>query len=146
MNENLTPSTIKFFQSKPGKKPIRAHATDAGIDFFVPTFTSIFIKDLINKNEFLLERDGYNNSSNVTYNGVIGHSALTGMSGTNGNCGCMGTRIDTVEKQIPENLNIVKFDAKLGLSYFELYRSWRGRWMGRGKGFDNSRYQGVEEF
>jgi len=125
MNENLYPieSVIQFSQSRLGKKPARAYTTDAGIDFFVPTFTSTFIKDLISKNEFLLERDGYSGATTVIQDNNL---YLTTSSGTaNRNCGCRGTQIDTIEKQIPENLNIVKFDAKAGLSYFELHAHQR---------------------
>jgi dUTP pyrophosphatase len=100
MNMNTTPSKIKFAQSRIGKKPIRAYQFDAGIDFFVPTFTSTFIKDLINKNQFLLNRVTPTSCQvylTVQYNVT-----------------------DKIEKYIPENLSIVKFDAKLNMSYFEL--------------------------
>ena len=41
---------IKFLIARDVKSPDRAHATDAGIDFFVPVFNEKFIKDLIDKN------------------------------------------------------------------------------------------------
>ena len=124
MNEN---SKITFFQTRSGKKPQRAHATDAGIDFFVPTFNSTFIKDLIAKNPFLLEREGYAGLSltdrvpSTLYIGTSNYSAgPTGICGTPGPTGTPGPVGYVIEKPIPENLNIVKFDNKLGLSYFEL--------------------------
>lgn len=110
MNEFLNPSTITFAQTRIGKKPARAYNTDAGIDFFVPVFTSSFLKDLISKNEFLLDRVSINSRD---YS--IGVSSTAHTNGTS------SLNFTELEKNIPENLNIVKFDAKLGLSYFELY-------------------------
>jgi len=119
MND-LSNSTIKFAQTRFGKKPERAHSTDAGIDFFIPVFTSDFIKDLIDKNQYLLNREGYN-GAHTTVSCYPSTTSLSITAGPSGTIGCSGIRLDTVEKQIPENLNIVKFDSLKGKSYIELY-------------------------
>jgi hypothetical protein len=54
-------STIKFTRTREVSLPLRGHANDAGIDFFVPTFDSDFIKDLKLKNPDLFLTD-INNS------------------------------------------------------------------------------------
>jgi len=47
--------TIKFLKTREVKSPTRANQTDAGIDFYVPEFTPIFIKDLASKNSWMSE-------------------------------------------------------------------------------------------
>jgi deoxyuridine 5'-triphosphate nucleotidohydrolase len=42
---------IKFTRVREVKLPIRGHKTDAGIDFFVPSFTDEFVDDLLLKNQ-----------------------------------------------------------------------------------------------
>ena len=46
-------STIKFLKTREVKNPTRAFEYDAGIDFYVPEFTSEFIKTLKEKNSNL---------------------------------------------------------------------------------------------
>jgi len=46
-------NSIKFLKIREVISPSRAHATDAGIDFFVPVFTEEFMRDLENKNPWL---------------------------------------------------------------------------------------------
>lgn len=41
---------LKFAQVREVKTPSRGHATDAGIDFFIPEFNESFINDLKEKN------------------------------------------------------------------------------------------------
>jgi len=43
-------NTIKFLKTREVKSPSRANRFDAGIDFYVPEFTSNFVKDLAAKN------------------------------------------------------------------------------------------------
>jgi len=45
---------IKFLKVRDVKCPERGHKHDAGIDFFVPEFTEDFLKDLIEKNPYLI--------------------------------------------------------------------------------------------
>jgi len=42
---------IKFLKVREVKNPARANSTDAGIDFYVPTFTREFVADLFEKNK-----------------------------------------------------------------------------------------------
>lgn len=42
---------LKYSLTRNVKKPSRGHATDAGLDFFVPSFTKKFIEDLKKKND-----------------------------------------------------------------------------------------------
>lgn len=46
-------SKIKFLLCREVKPPKRAHATDAGIDVFVPKFNKEFLADLLEKNSWL---------------------------------------------------------------------------------------------
>jgi len=92
MNENITSSVITFVQSRIGKKPERAHATDAGIDFFIPKFTSSFIKDLIDKNKYLLDQ------TEPIWADVIGEESI----------------------DVEKDLNIISFDVKEKLLCIEL--------------------------
>jgi deoxyuridine 5'-triphosphate nucleotidohydrolase len=62
-------STIKFYISRDVTYPSRAFKHDAGIDFFVPTFSSQFINDLIEKNAFLVERKTQISSLGITASG-----------------------------------------------------------------------------
>jgi len=58
----MAKSTIKFTRIRDVKLPSRGHKLDAGIDFFVPKFDKVFIKDLLIKNPNLGPdevRDGY---------------------------------------------------------------------------------------
>lgn len=59
MNEKN--SVIKFYQSRTGLFPTRANTSDAGIDFFVPKFTSEFIESLFEKNPSILQSEYSNN-------------------------------------------------------------------------------------
>jgi len=43
---------LKYSKVREVKSPIRGHATDAGLDFFVPGFTDSFMEDLEKKNEY----------------------------------------------------------------------------------------------
>jgi len=45
--------SIKFLKTREVKSPTRSHMSDAGIDFYVPEFTPIFIKDLAAKNSWM---------------------------------------------------------------------------------------------
>jgi len=45
--------SIKFHKIREVESPSRANPTDAGIDFFVPSFTKQFRTDLLEKNPFL---------------------------------------------------------------------------------------------
>jgi dUTP pyrophosphatase len=45
---------IKFLKVRDVKSPERGHEHDAGIDFYVPEFTEDFLKDLIEKNPYLI--------------------------------------------------------------------------------------------
>jgi dUTPase len=47
-------SIIKFSKTRTVKLPSRGHDTDAGIDFYVPQFDTLFIQDLHEKNNNLL--------------------------------------------------------------------------------------------
>jgi len=47
--------TIKFLKIRSVKSPTRAHEFDAGIDFFVPEFFAIFLKDLEDKNPLIFK-------------------------------------------------------------------------------------------
>lgn len=43
--------TLKYAKVRQVKSPIRAHQSDAGIDFFIPIFDKKFIKDFKDKND-----------------------------------------------------------------------------------------------
>ena len=45
---------IKFLKTRDVKNPDRANRYDAGIDFYVPVFNDEFIKDLVEKNKYLI--------------------------------------------------------------------------------------------
>lgn len=51
----MAKSVIKFTRIRNVQLPVRGHAHDAGIDFFVPTFDPRFIEDLKEKNQDLFE-------------------------------------------------------------------------------------------
>lgn len=63
-------STIKFFISRDVQAPSRAFQHDAGIDFFVPTFNTKFINDLLEKNAFLLEKKNQSSGALLTVSGT----------------------------------------------------------------------------
>lgn len=44
-------TNIKFLKIRNVKSPSRAYKTDAGIDFYVPEFTDLFIEDFYQKND-----------------------------------------------------------------------------------------------
>jgi len=46
----MTSDVIKFLKVRDVKSPSRANRYDAGIDFYVPEFTTTFLKDLREKN------------------------------------------------------------------------------------------------
>lgn len=50
-------NTIEFTKIRDVKSPVRANQNDAGIDFFIPNYSSQFFKDLESKNE----------GNNITY-------------------------------------------------------------------------------
>lgn len=50
-------NTIEFTKIRDVKSPVRANQNDAGIDFFIPNYSSQFLKDLESKNE----------GNNITY-------------------------------------------------------------------------------
>lgn len=58
---------IKFLKTRDVKSPSRANKYDAGIDFYVPTLTEEFVKELYQKNTF---RDN-NNPGNFLYKSYI---------------------------------------------------------------------------
>lgn len=71
--------TIKFLKIRDVKDPERGNPTDAGIDFFVPTFNKSFVEDVTKKNPHLFTgntRDECCNgicvdTSNVTISGSL---------------------------------------------------------------------------
>jgi dUTPase len=87
--------TIKFLKIREVKDPVRAHSTDAGIDFFVPKFTPEFIKDFKEKNSSLC-------TTTYTDTGVVYCTANTDMH------------------PISPNSQFFFFDEKLGEAYFNL--------------------------
>lgn len=52
---------IKFLKTRNVTSPTRAHASDAGIDFYVPEFNKRFIEDLKEKNGDLFKEPMINN-------------------------------------------------------------------------------------
>jgi len=48
---------IKYFKSRKVKSPVRAHSTDAGIDFFIPSFQKSFQDKLCELNPHLFIND-----------------------------------------------------------------------------------------
>jgi len=48
---------IKYFKSRKVKSPVRAHSTDAGIDFMIPSFTNEFKNKLCELNPHLFIND-----------------------------------------------------------------------------------------
>lgn len=75
----MAKSIIKFTRSREVKLPYRAHATDAGIDFFVPTFDKNFIEDIKKKNPKLFNE---NNNGYPASSGLIASSGCISMSGS----------------------------------------------------------------
>lgn len=105
MSETRTNSTIKFFQTRLGKLPLRANKYDAGIDFFVPTFTSDFIKSIIEKNQFILKRKD---------NCVLSETGSANAKYVSVTC----RNVDVEDNQ---SMIVVKFDNKIKKSFIELF-------------------------
>jgi len=53
----MAKSVIKFTRTRNVQLPVRGHAHDAGIDFFVPTFDPVFMETLVEKNPDLFNQD-----------------------------------------------------------------------------------------
>jgi len=99
----MAKSTIKFTRIRDVKLPSRGHKLDAGIDFFVPKFDKVFIKDLLIKNPSLRPEEVRDGCSCTT---------LT-ISG--------GQREAEVKFDLHDyNDSIVRFDDIEGLNYFIL--------------------------
>ena len=65
---------IKFLKIRDVKSPTRAYEFDAGIDFYVPEFNKLFLKDLADKNAGRDLRMG--GDKGVEYIEVPGHSRI----------------------------------------------------------------------
>ena len=103
-------STIKFLKTREVKTPTRGYPTDAGIDLYVPKFTSSFLKDLKEKNKDLFEKKEIINGFCIT-NSNSGTLVLSGGS----------DKFDKIEYDLKdENDSIVKFDEGKGKPYFLL--------------------------
>lgn len=99
----MAKSIIKFTRIRDVQLPDRGHKLDAGIDFFVPKFNKVFIKDLLIKNPDLRPRELPDGCS---------YSTLT-ISG--------GQRESDVKFNLHDyNDSIVRFDDAEGLNYFLL--------------------------
>jgi dUTPase len=59
--------TIKFLKTREVKSPSRANKFDAGIDFYVPSLTEEFVKELYQKNSFR----NNDNPGNLLYKSYI---------------------------------------------------------------------------
>ena len=94
---------IKFLKIRDVKSPSRANQYDAGIDFFVPKFDPLFIKDLKDKNPLIF----YDSTSNI----VSGSTTLT----------IQGNSPATVDYDLNDkNDSVIKFDDENALNYFLL--------------------------
>ena len=107
----MAKSKIKFAKALDVKDPTRANAEDAGIDFYVPRFTSNFIKKLIEKNPVLFKTK---DDLTLTSGGCI---TLSNSSS--------GTYVSNSNQELKFNLNdqnsgLFKYDEETGLPYFLL--------------------------
>jgi len=59
--------TVKFLKIRDVKSPSRAYDFDAGIDFYVPVFTSQFIADLKEKNPLLWPKKNEYSAEGIRY-------------------------------------------------------------------------------
>jgi dUTPase len=99
----MAKSIIKFTKIRDVKLPSRGHKLDAGIDFFIPKFDKVFLKDLLAKNPDLRPNDsGF----------CVSHHSLT-LSG--------GQKESEIHFDLNDhNDSIVKYDEESGLNYFLL--------------------------
>jgi dUTPase len=114
----MAKESIKFLKTREVKSPTRSYSLDAGIDFYVPVFTSSFIKDLKLKNIEFFHSELYNQGYNQGYT-----------LGNPNNCINNGTLvISGKDKSIPsisydlkdDNNSFFKFDEESGNPYFLL--------------------------
>ncbi|MEG1008778.1 MAG: hypothetical protein RSE41_01300 [Clostridia bacterium] len=64
--------SIKFVKTREVKSPKRAMSREAGIDFFVPTFTEQFMSDLTDKNpKYIFDETFMVNEDNSTTKGLV---------------------------------------------------------------------------
>ena len=102
-------STIKFLKTREVKTPSRGYPTDAGIDFYVPKFTSSFLKDLKEKNPDIFEKRDITNTFCITNS----HSGSI--------CISSGSENPTLEYDLKDkNDSLIKFDEENGKQYFLL--------------------------
>jgi dUTPase len=97
----MAKSVIKFTKIREVKLPSRGHTSDAGIDFFVPRFDSLFIKDLLAKNPDLNQRNYRDECAYLSPSGPVTSPSLN---------------FDLNDS----NNTFVKFDQSEGLNYFLL--------------------------
>lgn len=101
---------ISFLKIRDVKSPNRAHPFDAGIDFFIPKFTSSFVKDLKEKNPDIFNKT----SSYVPHNlsgicaGVVNTTDIT----------LSGVSSDVKYDLSDNNDTLFKFDEEKGENYF----------------------------
>jgi len=104
--------TIKFLKVRKVKSPTRAFEFDAGIDFFVPEFTKLFIRDLKEKNALVFDPPcncgSFTSNSGLSYS--EGTSTLT-MAGA-------GSSVNW--DLADHNDTLIKFDDEKGENYFLL--------------------------
>lgn len=105
-------STIKFLKTREVKTPTRGYPTDAGIDFYVPKFTSSFLKDLKEKNSSLFPKKDDSPYSGPAYYSNTGTLVISGGS---------ENKTDKIEYDLKdENETVCKFDEETGKLYFLL--------------------------
>ena len=106
---------ISFLKIREVKSPDRAHAFDAGIDFFVPKFTPEFINDLKEKNPdiFVEEKPEYSSNGYLCVGPDMGHSGTIRLSSDNNNSRIKYDLSDEEDKYF-------RFDSKTGKPYFLL--------------------------
>jgi len=107
----MAKSVIKFTRLRDVKLPSRGHKLDAGIDFFVPKFDNIFVKELLAKNPDLKpSKDPFDGSSITLSNCGCGTLTISGPQRTS------EVKFDLSD----DNDTFVKFDEKEGKNYFLL--------------------------
>ncbi len=105
---------IKFTRVRNVKLPHRGHATDAGIDFFVPEFDKKFVEDLKTKNPNIYTAT-VTNDANVKFD----------KDNINMNTSALNIKSDTVNYSSKIDVSdfndsIIKFDEVEGKAYFPL--------------------------
>ena len=104
---------ISFLKTREVKSPSRAYEFDAGIDFYVPSFTANFIKDLKKSNPMLWTND-------IDYSHISTCVTTVGTLVSSGSIYHTGTVKPVTYNTVDVNDSDIKFDEESGKNYFVL--------------------------